>query len=106
MSLLTAQAVQIPLQLRCSPCRMVGETTRACSCPEGAVASSTAFGISLIHPIPLRLPEALLEVGTAGLATLREQVLIGAIEIGIVLHYRTIEAGALISRRRRVARIT
>ena len=106
MSLLAAQAAQIPLQLRGSPCRMVGETTRACSCPESTFAAPPAFGISLIHPIALRLPESLLELGSAGLTALCEQVLKSAIEFRIVLYDRTIETGALISRRRRIARVT
>lgn len=106
MSLLAAQAAQIPLQLRGSPCRMVGQTARACSCPESTFTASTAFGISLIHPISLRLPESLLELRSAGLAALREQVLKGAIEFRIVLYDRTIETGALIGRRRRIARVT
>ena len=105
-SLLSAQAVQIPLQFRGSLCGKVGEAARACFSPKGAFPPSTAFGIALIHPVPLRLAEALLELGPARLAALRDQVLVGPIEIRIVLHDRAIETRALINRGGRVARIT
>ena len=96
---LAAQAVQIPLQLRDSPGGMIGEAARACLGPESATSTVTAFGISLIHPVPLRLTEALLKLGPARLTALHQQILVHPIDVRIVLHNRTIEAGALVNRR-------
>ena len=78
---------------------MIGEAARACSGPEGAAADSTAFGVSLIHPVSLGLTEALLQLVPTRLAALRQQILVHAIQIRIVLHNRAIEAGALVDRR-------
>jgi hypothetical protein len=94
--LLSAQAVQIPPQLRGSGRGFVGETTRPIPCPESTIAGIAALNIALIHPAPLRLAEALLELGTAGLTALRDELLVRLIEIGIVYDDRAIEAGALI----------
>ncbi len=78
---------------------MLGEAPRACLGPEGAVSGPTAFNVSLIYPVPLRLSIALLQVGPARLTALRQEVLVHPIEIRIVLHDRAIEAGALVNRR-------
>jgi hypothetical protein len=87
---LSAEAVQVPLQLRGSLCGIIREATRACFCPEGTFPPSAAFCISLIHPVPLGLTEALLQLGASGLAALRQQVLVGPIEIRIGLDDRAI----------------
>jgi hypothetical protein len=78
---------------------MIGEAARACSGPEGAASDATAFGLSLIHPVSLSLTETLLQFVPTRLAALRQQILVHAIEIRIVLHNRAIEAGALVNRR-------
>ena len=78
---------------------MIGEAARACSGPEGPASDATTFGLSLIHPVSLSLTEALLQFVPTRLAALRQQVLVHAIEIRIVLHDRTIEAGALVNGR-------
>jgi len=78
---------------------MIGEAARACLGPEGPASDATAFGISLIHPVPLRLTEALLQFVSTRLAALHQEVLVHPIEIGIVLNNRAIEAGALINSR-------
>ncbi len=78
---------------------MIGEAARACSGPEGPASDATAFKVSLIYPVPLRLSVALLQVGPARLKALRQEVLVHAIEIRIVLDNRAIEAGALVNRR-------
>ena len=78
---------------------MIGEAPRACLGPEGAISAATAFRISLIHPVPLRLLVALLQLGPARFAALRQQILVHPIEIRIVLHNRAIQAGALVNRR-------
>ena len=79
-----------------------GSFADAISCLERAVALNPGYiearnnlgrGLRSLG----RLDEALLQF---------EQVLKGAIEFRIVLYDRTIETGALISRRRRIARVT
>ena len=78
---------------------MIGEAPRACLGPEDAIPAATAFRLSLIYPVPLRLPEALFQLGPARFAALGQQFLVHPIEIRIVLHNRAIEAGALVNRR-------
>src|ERR1700682_1423567 len=72
---LSAEAVQVPLQLRGSLCGIIREAARACFCPEGTFSLSTAVSVSLIHPVPLGVTEALLQLGPTRLAALRQQVL-------------------------------
>jgi len=97
--LLSAQAVQISSQFRSPRFGAGAKAAGPLFGPESAIAGVSAFDIALIHPVPLRLTEALLELGPSRFPTLCDQLLIGSIEIGIVLNNRAIQTGALIDRR-------
>ena len=103
---LAAQAVQIPAELGGSPVGLLGQTTSARPCPESTFPGSTAGDITLVHPVSLSLTEALLELFSSRLAALRQQILVGPIELRIIPHDRAIETGTLIGSGGRVARIT
>src|SRR6266550_4665483 len=107
-SLLSSEIVEIPLELRGSLCGIVGQTTRTRSRPQLSVLAWVLSGtitIALVDPVPLGLLESILELGPTRFPCLGYQLLVGAIQIGIVRSYRAVQAGALIDSRGRVARI-
>ena len=104
--LLSAQAVQIPPQLRGPRFGAGGEAARTRLGPKSALSDISALDIALIHPIPLGLAEALLELGASRLPALRDQLLVHPVEIGVVLYDRAIQTGTLIDRGGRITRIT
>src|SRR5882762_862810 len=107
-SLLSSEIVEIPLKLRGSLRGIVGQTTCARSRPQLSVLAwvlSGAIAIALVDPIPLGLLESILKLGPTRFPCLGYQLLVGPIQIGVIRGYRAVQAGALIDRRGRVARI-
>jgi len=83
--LLPPKTIQTPLQLGGPLRRRIGETPRPSPSPQATVITSRAtIGIALIDPLALRLSEPLFEVPAPGFVRLRDQLLIRAVEIGVV----------------------
>ena len=94
-----SQLVQTSLQLRHSAVRKVSETTAHALRPEPAFRDTRllpAFCVASIDPVPLRLPEALFELGPAGGPCLRNEIAIHTIELGVIAGDCAVETGALI----------
>ena len=108
-SLLTAQLVQACLQLGRSSIRVFRQTARHLACPQLALTNTrlrTTLAVAAVHPRSLRLAEALLEIRSTRCPRLGNEILVNAIEIGIVGCNLPVETGALIRSSRRVSRIS
>jgi hypothetical protein len=62
-----------------------------------------ALAVARVDPVPLRLPDPVLEVRPSRFLTLRQQILIGPVQISVILHDRAIQARALIDWSGRIA---
>jgi hypothetical protein len=51
-----------------------------------------ALAVASIDPFTLRLPESIFEVSPSRFPRLRQQILVGSVEVSIVLHDRAIQA--------------
>ncbi len=108
-ALLASQAIQCPLQLRCPSGGVVCEAARPWTGPERSSLPAgllIAFAVAGIYPVPLRLSETVFELRASGFPTLRKKFLVGPVQVCIVRYYGAIQAGALVDRRGRVARVS
>ena len=107
--LLASQAIQSPLQLRGSSGGLVCEAARPRPRPERSSLTArllNALAVARVDPIPLRLPESVLQLRPSRFPALHEQVLVDPVQISVVLHDRAVQAGALVDGSGRVARVS
>src|SRR5229473_1209782 len=90
LPLLPSEVVEIPLELRGSLGRIVGQTASARSRPQLSILAGVLSGtitVALVDPVPLGLLEPILELGPTGFPGLGYQLLVGPIQIGVVRGY-------------------